>query len=155
MAIRYPKDGEDLGARLETQKPLRVGEWELLSGGEDVLFFAVGRMVQPAMNACIALMHRGVRAGVVDARFVKPMDEDMLRASLKTPLWVTVEENVLSGGLGERVLSWLAENAPGHEALTLCVPDRFIEHASVASQLHACGLDARGLAASVLRRLGR
>ena len=155
MAIRYPKDGEDLGARLETQKPLRVGEWELLSGGEDVLFFAVGRVVQPAMNACIALMHRGVRAGVVDARFVKPMDEDMLRASLKTPLWVTVEENVLSGGLGERVLAWLAKNAPGHAAMTLAVPDRFIEHAPVSSQLRQCGLDAEGLTASVLGRLGR
>ena len=155
MAIRYPKDGEDLGARLEAQKPLRVGEWELLSGGEDVLFFAVGRMVQPAMNACIALMHRGVRAGVVDARFVKPMDEDMLRASLKTPLWVTVEENVLSGGLGERVLAWLAKNAPGHAAMTLAVPDRFIEHAPVSSQLRQCGLDAEGLTASVLGRLGR
>ena len=155
MAIRYPKDGEDLGARLEAQKPLRVGEWELLSGGEDVLFFAVGRMVQPAMNACIALMHHGVRAGVVDARFVKPMDEDMLRASLKTPLWVTVEENVLSGGLGERVLAWLAKNAPGHAAMTLAVPDRFIEHAPVSSQLRQCGLDAEGLTASVLGRLGR
>ncbi len=155
MAIRYPKDGEDLGARLEAHKPLRVGEWELLSQGEDVMFLASGRMVQAAMNACIELMHHGVRAGVVDARFVKPMDEDMLRASLHAPLWVTVEENVLSGGLGERVLAWLAKNAPGHGALTLCVPDRFIEHASVASQLHACGLDAQGLAASVLRRLGR
>ena len=155
MAIRYPKDGEDLGARLEAHKPLRVGEWELLSGGEDVLFFAVGRMVQPAMNACIALMHHGVRAGVVDARFVKPMDEDMLRVSLKTPLWVTVEENVLSGGLGERVLAWLAKNAPGHAAMTLAVPDRFIEHAPVSSQLRQCGLDAEGLTASVLGRLGR
>ena len=155
MAIRYPKDSEDLGARLETHKPLRVGEWELLTDGEDVVFFAVGRMVQPALNACIELMHHGVRAGVVDARFVKPMDGDMLRASLKAPLWVTVEENVLSGGLGERVLSWAAKNAPGHAVMTLCVPDRFIEHASVQSQLRACGLDADSLAASVLGRLGR
>ena len=92
MAIRYPKDSEDLGARLETHKPLRVGEWELLTDGEDVVFFAVGRMVQSALNACIELMHHGVRAGVVDARFVKPLDGDMLRASLKAPLWVTVEE---------------------------------------------------------------
>lgn len=155
MAIRYPKDSEDLGARLETHKPLRVGEWELLTDGEDVVFFAVGRMVQPALNACIELMHHGVRAGVVDARFVKPLDGDMLRASLKAPLWVTVEENVLSGGLGERVLSWAAKNAPGHAVMTLCVPDRFIEHASVQSQLRACGLDADSLAASVLGRLGR
>ena len=109
MAIRYPKDGEDLGARLETHKPLKVGEWELLSKGEDVVFFAIGRMVQAAMNACIELMHHGVRAGVVDARFVKPMDEALLRASLNAPLWVTVEENVISGGLGERILAWLAE----------------------------------------------
>ena len=155
MAIRYPKDGEDLGARLETHKPLKVGEWELLSKGEDVVFFAIGRMVQAAMNACIELMHHGVRAGVVDARFVKPMDEALLRASLNAPLWVTVEENVISGGLGERILAWLAENAPGHGSMDLGVPDCYIEHATVASQLHHCGLDVQGLASQVLKRLGR
>ena len=97
----------------------------------------------------------GVRAGVVDARFVKPMDEQVLRQALKARLLVTAEENVLSGGLGERVLAWLAENAPGHEALTLAVPDRFVEHASMESQLRQCGLDAHGLAESVLARLRR
>ena len=155
MAIRYPKDGEDLGPRLGTHRPLRVGEWELLTGGEDVMFLAVGRMVQTAMNASIELMQKGVRAGVVDARFVKPLDEAALREALATPLWVTVEENVAAGGLGERVLAWIGENAPGHEAIVLAVPDRFIEHASVESQLAQCGLDAHGLARSVLARLGR
>ncbi len=155
MAIRYPKDGEDLGANMESHKPFQIGEWEILTSGEDVMFLAVGRMVQSAMNASIELMKRGVRAGVVDARFVKPMDEQVLRQALKARLLVTAEENVLSGGLGERVLAWLAENAPGHEALTLAVPDRFVEHASMESQLRQCGLDAHGLAESVLARLRR
>ena len=155
MAIRYPRDGEDLGPRLGTHKSLKIGEWELLTSGEDVMFLAVGRMVQAAMNASIELMQKGVRAGVVDARFVKPIDEETLRQALDARLLVTAEENVLSGGLGERVLAWIAEHAPGHEVLTLAVPDRYVEHAAVESQLRQCGLDAHGLAESVLARLGR
>ena len=155
MAIRYPRDVEDMGARMETQKPLHIGEWEVLTEGEDVMFLAVGRMVCIAMRASIELMGKGVRAGVVDARFVKPLDEELLRRALKAGLIVTVEENVLAGGLGEHVLSWLAQNAPGREALTLAVPDAHIEHAPVERQLHRCALDEQGIVDSVLRRLGR
>ena len=155
MAIRYPRDVEDMGARMETQKPLHIGEWEVLTEGEDVMFLAVGRMVRIAMRASIELMGKGVRAGVVDARFVKPLDEELLRRALKAGLIVTVEENVLAGGLGEHVLSWLAQNAPGREALTLAVPDAHIEHAPVERQLHRCALDEQGIVDSVLRRLGR
>ena len=155
MAIRYPRDVEDMGARMETQKPLHIGEWEVLTEGEDVMFLAVGRMVRIAMRASIELMGKGVRAGVVDARFVKPLDEELLRRALKAGLIVTVEENVLAGGLGEHVLSWLAQNAPGREALTLAVPDAHIEHAPAERQLHRCALDEQGIVDSVLRRLGR
>ena len=153
MAIRYPKDVDDMGARMQTHKPLAVGEWETLMTGEDVMFLAVGRMVGIAMRASIELVGKGVHAGVVDARFVKPLDEATLRGALGARLLVTVEENVLSGGLGEHVLAYLAANAPGKEVLTLAVPDRFVEHASVESQLSTCGLDEQSIVRSVLARL--
>ncbi len=78
MAIRYPKDGDDMGPGIQTQRDFRVGDWELLSSGHDVMIFAVGRMVQFAMQASIELMGKDISAGVVDARFIKPMDREML-----------------------------------------------------------------------------
>ena len=92
------------------------------------MIFAVGRMVQLAMQATIELMGKGVSAGVADARFIKPMDERLLtEQAAKAKLVVTVEENVLAGGFGEGVLDALSR--AGIETPTLClgVPDRFIE----------------------------
>ena len=153
MAIRYPKDGEDLGPAIQSQREFRVGEWELISGGDDVMIFAVGRMVQTAMQASIELMGKGVSAGVVDARFVKPMDEKLLLEQAgKVRLVVTVEENAVAGGFGEGVLRFLTENGVEADVLTLGVPDRFIGHGTVSQQMIECGLDSFGVARSVFKR---
>ena len=153
MAIRYPKDGEDLGPAIQSQNMFRVGEWELISGGDDAMIFAVGRMVQTAMQASIELMGKGISAGVVDARFVKPMDEKLLlEQARRVKLVVTVEENAVAGGFGEGVLRFLTENGVEADVLTLGVPDRFIGHGTVAQQMIECGLDSFGVAASVFKR---
>ena len=154
MAIRYPKNGEDMGPGIQAQRDFGIGEWELLSSG-DVMIFAVGRMVQLAMQATIELMGKGVSAGVADARFIKPMDERLLtEQAAKAKLVVTVEENVLAGGFGEGVLDALSR--AGIETPTLClgVPDRFVSHASTAEQLEACGLTPIKITDSILKRLG-
>ena len=154
MAIRYPKNGEDMGPGIQAQRDFGIGEWELLSSG-DVMIFAVGRMVQLAMQATIELMGKGVSAGVADARFIKPMDERLLtEQAAKAKLVVTVEENVLAGGFGEGVLDALSR--AGIETPTLClgVPDRFVSHASTAEQLEACGLTPLKITDSILKRLG-
>jgi len=154
MAIRYPRDGEDMGARMESHGAFAIGEWELLSDGQDVMFLAVGRMVQAAMLAAIELNGKRVSAGVIDARFVKPMDEKLLGHAAGAKLIVTLEENALSGGFGERVLRWLAESGERADALALGVPDRFVDQAGVDRQLKECGLDPLSIAARVLERLG-
>ena len=154
MAIRYPKNGEDMGPGIQAQRDFGIGEWELLSSG-DVMIFAVGRMVQLAMQATIELMGKGVSAGVADARFIKPMDERLLtEQARKAKLVVTVEENVLAGGFGEGVLDALSR--AGIETPTLClgVPDRFVSHASTDEQLEACGLTPLKITDSILKRLG-
>ena len=154
MAIRYPKNGEDMGPGIQAQRDFGIGEWELLSSG-DVMIFAVGRMVQLAMQATIELMGKGVSAGVAHARFIKPMDERLLtEQAAKAKLVVTVEENVLAGGFGEGVLDALSR--AGIETPTLClgVPDRFVSHASTAEQLEACGLTPLKITDSILKRLG-
>ena len=101
-----------------------MGEWELLSSGSDVMIFAVGRMVQAAMQASIELMGKGLSVGVVDARFVKPMDEKLLlEQARKVKLAVTLEENVAAGGFGEGVLRlptyWKHEKAAHERAMEL------------------------------------
>lgn len=153
MAIRYPKDSEDLGPGIQSQSDFGVGEWELLSAGHDVMVFAVGRMVQAAMQASIELMGKGLSVGVVDARFVKPMDEKiLLEQSAGAKLVVTVEENSVVGGFGEGVLRLLEEKGARKDVLVLGVPDRFIGHGTVAEQMVECGLDSYGIAERILKR---
>ena len=156
MAIRYPKGCEDMGPGIQSQRRFSIGQWELLSDGRDVMIFAVGRMVSLAMQAAIELMGKGVSAGVVDARFVAPMDMEMLRAKASgVRLVVTAEENVLAGGFGEGVLEVLASEGMDVPVLTLGVPDCFIAQATVAQQTVECGLDALSMARRIGERLKR
>ena len=153
MAIRYPKDGDDMGPGIQSQRNFRVGEWELLSSGKDVMIFAVGRMVQMAMQASIELMGKGLSVGVVDARFVQPMDEKMLlEQAARVPLAVTVEENMVSGGFGEGVARLLTDRNVSCDLLVLGVPDRFIGHGTVDEQLEECGLNGYGISRRILKR---
>ncbi len=141
MAIRYPRDGLDLGAAMASDGPLRVGEWELLSEGEDAMFFAAGPMVQLAMQASIKLAGRQIRAGVVDARFIKPMDARLLvEAARGAKLVVTLEENSVIGGLGEGIAHLLAESGLRVPTLILGAPDDYVEHARIEEQREGCGL---------------
>ena len=154
MAIRYPKGCEDMGPGIQSQRRFSVGQWELLSDGGDVMIFAVGRMVSLSMQAAIELMGKGVSAGVVDARFVAPMDREMLLGKASgVRLVVTAEDNVLAGGFGEGVLDALASAGMDVPVLTLGVPDRFVAQATVAQQTVECGLDALSIARRISERL--
>jgi len=154
MAIRYPKEGLDLGPGMAAQQDLKVGEWELLSDGTDVVFFAVGPMVQIAMQASIELMGRHISAGVVDARFIKPMDEQLLLAkSRDVRLIVTLEENSVLGGLGEGVAHVLANNKCNKPMLILGAPDEFVAQGRISQQRKACGLSVDDICAKVISAL--
>ncbi len=155
MAIRYPRECEDLGPGIQSQHDFDIGEWELISSGSDVIIFAVGRMVQLSMQASIELMGKGISAGVVDARFVAPMDKNLLiEQASRAKLVVTAEDNVLAGGFGEGVLDMLAKADIHTPVLTLGVPERFIEHATITQQLEACGLTSYGISRQIEKRLG-
>ncbi len=154
MAIRYPREGMDLGPGIAQQQPLEIGAWELLNDGSDVMFYAVGPMVQTAMQAAIELMGKGVSAGVVDARFIKPMDEKLLlETAKKLRLAVTLEENTLCGGLGEGIARILHENGVAVRVLNLGAPDGFISHARVSQQREVCGLTVEAISARVMEVL--
>ena len=142
MAMRYPKDAPDGEEPL--REPIMPGKWEVLRNGDAAALLAVGpNMVRAALDASDALAAQGVSLRVINARFIKPMDLDILHALKGMPV-VTLEENALSGGFGSAV----KEVFDGH-VLCLGVPDRFIPHATIGEQLADCGLDAASVTNSV------
>ena len=154
MAIRYPKSGEDMGPRLSSTQPLKVGQWEELIGGEDVMILAVGRMVRIALRVSIDLMGLNVSCGVTDARFIKPMDEQLLhKAAREHKLIVTLEDNVLAGGFGSGVAEWLADHDDQTPLLRLGIPDQFIEYGTISEQTEECGMDAVSVRVAILERM--
>ena len=149
-SLRYPR-GNGVGVSMEEEiHTLEIGKAELLTEGSgDVAIFALGTATYAALKAADRLAKDGIRATVVNARFVKPLDEDLLIAIAKSHrLVITVEESYLSCGFGSAVLEMLeARNAlyTGPRLIRLGLPDALIPHAS-QSLLHAkYGIDADGI----------
>lgn len=129
-AVRYPRS-EGKGCQPDKEiKSLPLGRAEVIRDGMDIAFFAVGPMVDTALSAAIVLENQGISAAVVNARFVKPVDEDcILRYVSQTGRIITLEENVLSGGFGGRVTEVLnSSGIGGVKIITMGLPDSFIEH---------------------------
>ena len=150
MALRYPRGagyGVEMDAELQT---LEIGRGESLAEGSDLCIIAIGSTVYPALEAAEALRQKGISAGVINARFVKPLDAGLiLDAARTTGRLLTVEENALQGGFGSAVLELLQENGM-HDVRVkrLGIPDRYIEHGSQAQLRQDVGIDAAGIAAS-------
>lgn len=152
IALRFPR-GEGAGVALDAQlTAIPVGTAEVISEGRDVVFVAIGAMVRPAVAAAEALRARGVDAGVVNARFVKPLDADVLDHIATTDALVfTVEDNTLLGGFGSAVNEhWVARGFDASAVRNLGLPDRFIEHGDRDGLMAELGLDAAGLVETAL-----
>jgi 1-deoxy-D-xylulose-5-phosphate synthase len=157
IAVRYPRGGSPDNLP-EARTPIELGRAERLGsfgeGRPRAVIFALGSRVSPAMQAARALAEEGVCIEVVNARWAKPLDQEMIReAAGRCRLVITVEENAAVGGFGEAVRSLLSGSRTEVQALAL--PDRFIDHGSVDRLLAECGLDAAGIAASARARIGR
>ncbi|HEX9024076.1 MAG TPA: 1-deoxy-D-xylulose-5-phosphate synthase, partial [Geobacteraceae bacterium] len=150
MAIRYPR-GAGVGVKMDAEPALLpIGRGELLAQGSDVTIAAIGVTVQPALEAAGLLKERGISASVINARFVKPLDRELILAEAgRTGCLLTVEENTLQGGFGSAVLELLEEEGITHVRVRrLGIPDRYIEHGSQAQLRRDLGLDAEGIAAA-------
>ncbi len=156
-ALRYPR-GAGMGLELTGDpEPLPLGKAETLAEGDDICLLAVGSLVHPALEAAGRLASQGVRAEVVDMRFIKPLDEELLAS-----VWerhrqvVTLEENALAGGFGAAVLEWAARReGEGPRVHLVGIPDSFQEHASRSELLADLGLDTAGVERTVQRLLHR
>ncbi len=148
-AIRYPR-GSGVGVPLDLEfKTLPWGKGEIVKTGKELVFTAVGRMVSQCLKAAEILRKNGIEAGVINARFIKPLDEDLiLKASHDYPCVITVEENMLQGGFGNTVLRLYNEHSRLNDIAftSLGTSDQFIEHGSSSALLKECGLDPEGIA---------
>ena len=132
IALRYPR-GRGIGILLDDNPaPLTIGRGEILTQGEDLLILAIGRMVSEALEAEKELRQTGIASTVINCRFVKPLDCDLIYAhAQKIPRIITVEENVLHGGFGSAVIECLADRGlQGAQVKRIGLPDTFIEHGS-------------------------
>jgi len=148
-AVRYPR-GAGPGAAVDPALlTLPIGKAEVRREGKRIALLAFGSMLAPALEAGAAF-----NATVVNMRFVKPLDEELVRELARThDLLVTVEENVVAGGAGSAVNECLMAAGLPTRVVNLGLPDRFIEHGDHREQLAQCGLDAAGIRRTILRHV--
>jgi 1-deoxy-D-xylulose-5-phosphate synthase len=151
FAIQYPRDpGLDLPER--EPSPVEVGRGELLREGRDILVVGLGPIISRGLAVADELEAAGWKVGVIDARFARPLDADLIqRAAAGVQLVVTLEESALPGGFGSAVLEVLAEGAAALPPVRrIGIPaGRFVDHGSVADLRRLIGLDVPGIRAQV------
>ncbi len=154
-SMRYPKANVERVER--TPSPIELGKAEVIEWGTDAMFLAFGTVMPTAVRAAKQLQMEGLRVGVINVRFVKPLDrETILRSIREASVVVTLEEGTLEGGFGSAVLE--AANVAGLDTrhlLRLGLPDRFVEHGERNELLSEFGLDLEGMCQAVRTALGR
>ena len=156
VAVRYPR-GNGLDDPLPFQQPIAAGKAEVLRRGADVTLLAFGPPLYWALEAAARLDAQGVQATVVNARFAKPLDEELiLELAARTGRIVTVEEHALAGGFGSAVLELLAQRGLSGSARVerIGLPDAFVEHGSPAQLLAKYGLTPAAIEAAALKLCG-
>jgi 1-deoxy-D-xylulose-5-phosphate synthase len=148
IAIRYPKGPVPSTPELPVE-PLPIGRWEELRKGSDAVIFAVGRMVEVAMEAAERLELQKVSCAVVNSRWIKPVDPRIVDWARTHPVVVTVEDNVGAGGFGGAVLETLAPHGLAGRVRVLALPDEFLPQGKASDILKEHGLDSAGVAKSV------
>ncbi|HNG47491.1 MAG TPA: 1-deoxy-D-xylulose-5-phosphate synthase [Agitococcus sp.] len=148
-AVRYPR-GTGTGINIEAQMTaIPIGKGEIKRLGQKVAILAFGSMLSPSLQAA-----ENLNATVANMRFVKPLDEQLIRElAQEHSLLVTVEEHAIMGGAGSAVNEFICAQGLGISVLNLGIPDAFIEHASHSDMLKACGLDAQGIINTIKQRI--
>ena len=153
ISLRYPR-GEGWGVEMDREpRSLEIGKGEVLRSGKDLAIVAIGHTVLPALRAAEDLAALGIDATVVNARFVKPLDKDLLRQILRqVPNLMTVEDHAVAGGFGSAVLEFLAEEGmTGLGVRRLGVPDFFIPHGTQDELRKLCGFDRESITQAALQ----
>ncbi|MBR1691387.1 MAG: 1-deoxy-D-xylulose-5-phosphate synthase [Lachnospiraceae bacterium] len=142
IAIRYPR-GEAYDGLKEHRAPVEMGKSEWLYRESDIVLMAVGSMVETAVSVREKLKEKGLSVSLINARFVKPLDTQAIEEAAKGHrLFVPMEENVLSGGFGSRVMDYVCEKQLPLTVLPVTLPDQYVEHGNVLLLKKEVGIDA-------------
>ena len=149
IAVRYPRGAAYDGLK-EFREPIELGKAEWIYREWEIALFAVGSMVQTAERVRDALKEKGYGVSLINARFVKPIDEKAVKEACKEHmLIVTLEENVTTGGYGEKVLDYMNLSGLRNRYLNISIPDAYVEHGNVELLKQEVGIDA----GSIIRRI--
>ncbi|MFA6977784.1 MAG: 1-deoxy-D-xylulose-5-phosphate synthase [Ignavibacteriaceae bacterium] len=156
IAIRYPR-GSAIGVQLnESFEQIPIGKGERIKSGNDIAFLAVGSMVQFAAKAAELLSTEGINAEVVNMRFVKPLDQQLLdEIADQHKKIITLEENTIVGGFGSAVLEYFSQKGYKNELLRIGLPDEFVEHGTQAELYRLLEIDAEGIIKRTKKFLGK
>ncbi|GAB4350224.1 MAG: 1-deoxy-D-xylulose-5-phosphate synthase [Candidatus Abyssubacteria bacterium] len=157
VAVRYPRGSATTVAPTGQEPPVEMGQPEVMRTGEDITFVALGPTVDIALKAADALEREGIGAGVVNARFVKPLDEKFYcRLADRTKGMILVEDGVAAGGFGSAVLEMMLRIKPDRtpNVRIIGLPDKFIEHGPRSAVLRKYGISANGLIETAGKMLG-
>lgn len=152
FVLRYPR-GTGFGIKLDDEpQDLPIGKGVWLKKGKDATILAIGNRVHPALAAAEALKKHKIDCGVVNMRFVKPLDSQIIDEALKVSKHlVTVEDNMLAGGFGSAVAEYLADKQANFKLLRLGIGDEFVEHGKVANLFDKLGLNAGQMTDHILK----
>ncbi|RJQ33100.1 MAG: 1-deoxy-D-xylulose-5-phosphate synthase [Actinobacteria bacterium] len=156
VAIRYPRAETIEPKAAEELVKLRVGKAEIISKGSEVAILAVGRMVDIALESAKLLKKKNIEATVVNARFVKPLDTELIRnLALEHQVLLTLEENSIVGGFGSAVLELLSKEGIFVRTATMGIPDEFIPHGDVKHLFKDIGLTPKNIAQKAIEELAK
>ena len=150
IAIRYPR-GEAYDGLGDNREEIAYGKSEMIASGSKVALFAIGSMVKTGVIVREMLAEYGIDATLVNARFAKPIDTEMIdKLSQNHDLIVTMEENVASGGLGDKVIEFVNSRKLDVDVLQIAIPDEYVEHGNVELLKKEVGIDAESIVAKII-----
>lgn len=152
VAVRYPR-GTAYDGLNEFRSPIELGKSEIIYKGNEIALFALGSMVITAEKVADILRENGIDATLVNARFAKPFDEQCIRdLSDNHRILVTLEENVLSGGFGEHISTFVQQEDIDMDVINIAIPNAYVEHGNVEQLKKILGIDAESVAARILEK---
>lgn len=146
VAIRYPR-GNSYYLESGEYEPIDLGSYEVLSSGEDTVILAIGNMVKQAIEAKRILLDNNINPAIVNARFLKPIDENLLNDLFKKyKNVVTIEDNTITGGFGSRINKFIIDNNHNIKVVNIALPEEFVHHGSTEEIYESIGLSPSKIA---------
>ena len=148
-AIRYPR-GASYFLDCGQYDPIKLGTYEKLNSGKDIAIFAIGNMVKQSIEAVEILKESGINPTVINARFLKPIDEKLILDIAKSHKYIlTIEDNVLTGGFGSRINKFIIDNKLDNEIINLGINDEFVPHGDVNRLYDECKISSSEIAKKI------